>query len=673
MNSTKIVQTIVLLLVLDVLALMFGNFISTTNEIQTSIFTDDFEGHDVGVFPYAWELLHDGVGVGERKIVGSVSASSTESWRLYGESSWAVSVQQARTSPMTIIVPDDYPTIQQAINNANEGDTIFVRTGLYNENIVLDKALSLLGEGRTTTIIDGSGGQWTVSVRASNAAISGFTIRDGGKDMAYKIIPNGGVTISSNCTSLFNNIITDNDYCGVRLSVSIYANSYGNIVKDNDIVNNVYGISLDSYSDNNKIVGNNISSNTFGISIGSSYNFLRSNAMNGNRYSFGVYGPFLSNFIQDVDTTNTVDGKPIYYLVGERDKRIPPGAGAVVLVNSQGIILRNLVLRNLAHGVILANTTGSILENLTILNNYDGMMLRSSSNNRISNNEVVSNMNGIYFGDLRDSNFESLGGSNSNLVSNNNISNNTESVSFQNSDNNIVTGNRLSNLIGIYLERSNNNVFYHNFMNNTFYKVNSYESNSTWDNDYPSGGNYWSDYEERYPDAQELDDSGIWNTPYVIDESNQDNYPLMEPWAPTQPIVTATVDVDPDTLNLRSKGRWITAYIQLPEGYNPADIDATMILLDDAISPVLDSKYGFVTNPSEYLVDHNEDGILERMVKFDRATVQSWIYQSAGTRSDISLTITGSLLDGPSFKGIDTISIFWTNHGPLQKMTQTRT
>ena len=483
--------------------------------------------------------------------------------------------------------------------------------------------------------------------------------------MAYKIVPNGGVKISSNCSSLSNNMIVYNDYFGVYISAGILAYSHQNIIKDNDVVGNFYGIGLGYNSDNNKIIGNNVSNNTFGINIGSRYNVFRSNAITGNRYSFGVYGQFISNFVQDVDTSNTVDGKPIYYLVGERDKRIPPGAGAVVLVNSQGIILRDLVLTNLDYGVILANTTDSILENLTIINNYDGIVLRSSSNNRISNNDVVSNINGISFDDLLDANFESLGGSNSNLVSNNNISNNTESVSFQNSNNNIVTGNRLSNLVGIYLERSNNNVFYHNFMNNTQYKVNSYESNNAWDNGYPSGGNYWSDYEERYPDAQELDDSGIWDTPYVIDESNQDNYPLMESWTPTQPIITATIDVDPNTLNLRSEGRWITVYIQLPEGYNPADIEATTILLDDTISPVSDSRYGFVTNPSEYLVDHNEDGILERMVKFDRATVQSWIDQSAWTRSDVSLTITGSLFDGSSFTGTDTISVFWTNHGLL--------
>ena len=49
----------------------------------------------------------------------------------------------------------------------------------------------------------------------------------------------------------------------------------------------------------------------------------------------------------------------------------------------------------------------------------------------------------------------------------------------------------------------------------------------TWDNG--TFGNYWNNYEERYPNATELDNSGIWNTPYLLDENNQDNYSLMEP------------------------------------------------------------------------------------------------------------------------------------------------
>jgi len=54
-------------------------------------------------------------------------------------------------------------------------------------------------------------------------------------------------------------------------------------------------------------------------------------------------------------------------------------------------------------------------------------------------------------------------------------------------------------------------------------------STNFWD-DGVSEGNYWSDYEDRYLNAEEIDESGIWNKPYVINENNQDNYPLINPW-----------------------------------------------------------------------------------------------------------------------------------------------
>jgi hypothetical protein len=91
----------------------------------------------------------------------------------------------------------------------------------------------------------------------------------------------------------------------------------------------------------------------------------------------------------------------------------------------------------------------------------------------------------------------------------------------------------------------------------------------------------------------------------------------------TVQVVEATIDIGPDTLNLKSKGKWITAYIELPEGYDVADIDATTVLLNDTVPAVTDPKYDFVSDPGEYITDNDDDGILERMVKFDRSAVQT--------------------------------------------------
>ena len=115
--------------------------------------------------------------------------------------------------------------------------------------------------------------------------------------------------------------------------------------------------------------------------------------------------------------------------------------------------------------------------------------------------------------------------------------------------------------------------------------------------------------------------------------------------APPQ-VVAATVDVDPDALNLLSHSRWITAYIELSAGFNVANINATTILLNGTIPSVLDPKYGYVTNSSECLVDNDDDGILELMVKFNRTELTSYIYQVLGIKhGNIMLTISGNLMD----------------------------
>ncbi len=116
--------------------------------------------------------------------------------------------------------------------------------------------------------------------------------------------------------------------------------------------------------------------------------------------------------------------------------------------------------------------------------------------------------------------------------------------------------------------------------------------------------------------------------------------------------IMATIDIHPNTLNLKSKGKFITAYIEL-EGADVRDIDASSILLNGAISPILDEKYGFVTSEDSYIVDHDNGGIMKRKVKFDRAEVQRILTPA----DEVILTISGSLLDGTEFEGTDIIRV----------------
>jgi len=95
--------------------------------------------------------------------------------------------------------------------------------------------------------------------------------------------------------------------------------------------------------------------------------------------------------------------------------------------------------------------------------------------------------------------------------------------------------------------------------------------------------------------------------------------------------IQATIDIDPDTLNLKSKGRWITCYIDLPNGYgyNVSDIDISTVMLEDTI-------------PAEW-GDIQEETL---MVKFDRSDVEDML--SPGT---YNLKVTGELTDGTKLEG----------------------
>ena len=115
------------------------------------------------------------------------------------------------------------------------------------------------------------------------------------------------------------------------------------------------------------------------------------------------------------------------------------------------------------------------------------------------------------------------------------------------------------------------------------------------------------------------------------------------------PNTPAELDITPNTLNLKSRGKWITAFIE-PVFGSAKDIEIDTVFLEGVVPAVSNPKYDFVTNESEYLVDHDGDGTLERKVKFDRASVQELL-----TPSTAELTVSGSLSDGTAFSGTDTI------------------
>ena len=155
----------------------------------------------------------------------------------------------------TIYVDDegtaDYTNIQDAIDNASDGDTIFVYSGIYYENIVIDKSINLIGENKNNTIIDGGNLKDVVKIwNVDKVNISGFAILNSGDN-------NAGVYIYRSADGIIsNNFIVDNNY-----GVYVYKNAstgFSHTTISNNIIlrSSVFGVWL--YKSSNNIVSDNI-------------------------------------------------------------------------------------------------------------------------------------------------------------------------------------------------------------------------------------------------------------------------------------------------------------------------------------------------------------------------------------------------------------------------------
>jgi nitrous oxidase accessory protein len=147
---------------------------------------------------------------------------------IFAVSILAVSNNIKKVNAEEITVPDDFSTIQEAINNANEGDIIFVRNGTYYEHVIVNKTVSLVGECNVETILDGLGSSNCVDIKANNVTMSGFTVRN----CSYNAI---GIWDYNNAT-LTCNILT-NSNIGVFI-----ANGQNVTVGNNTLANGTCGI-----------------------------------------------------------------------------------------------------------------------------------------------------------------------------------------------------------------------------------------------------------------------------------------------------------------------------------------------------------------------------------------------------------------------------------------------
>ena len=309
----------------------------------------------------------------------------------------------------TIIVPEEYSTISEAVKNANPYDIIFVKKGIYYENIRIDKPLELIGEESKKTIIIGncdSENKNVFSLTSDNVILRGFTIKSADY-LTPKQHSNGINVQGDNCTLKGNNI--SNTFWGILCAI-----------QSSTII---------------------------------SHNNITKNFKEGIRFYGGSLNTISNNYIAE----NTASG--------------------IALEGYSNLIYRNNIKNN-TRGIGLGSSHSGVFGN-NIQFNSESAIYFSGSNNTISNNEISKNEWGIYFPPH-------------------------------------------------FAAPNHNRIYFNNFLdNNKDVHISSSYNINYWD--YQEKGNFWSKYKTEYPNAKEVNKTGINDISHIIFENSIDNYPLSAP------------------------------------------------------------------------------------------------------------------------------------------------
>jgi parallel beta-helix repeat protein len=289
------------------------------------------------------------------------------------------------------------------------------------------------------------------------------------------------------------------------------------------------------------------------------------------------------------DTDGIIIERSNIVLDGAAHKIQGPRVGdtkGISLYGKTNVVIQNIEITAFNTGIYLDGSYGNTISGNNVTNNGNyvgnvpsGIFMRGSHDNIISINNIADNIfEGIH---VRDDSYGNIIygnnitghewaavylASDSNRIIENNVTDNAIGITLQFTSGNTISRNRIAkNNKGIHLlaslvsisenELSENNyaiyfdehgsggdtIYHNNFVNNNQQvPLDSVSYNVQWDDGYPSGGNYWSDYNGkdlfRGPYQNETGSDGIGDTPYVIDADNQDNYPLMNPWGVSPPL-----------------------------------------------------------------------------------------------------------------------------------------
>jgi parallel beta-helix repeat protein len=369
---------------------------------------------------------------------------------------------------------------------------------------------------------------------------------------------------SSDNNKLENNIVAAISSEGIFLDDSDNCKLFGNTVNNN-------GTGIFLYGSDCSVTGNIVENCTYGLYIVDSVNDnFSGNALALNTYNLRIYGEESSHFVHNIEATNTVNGRPVIYLVGENGIVVNQDnvIGYLGLVQCNNVLVENLILENNGQGILLAYTENSVIENVVCRNNELGTYLFGCINVSFENSTVGNNSIGIFLkisdnNTIRNTRVEnvsyagiSLYSSDKNTLDNNIVRNSPQHGIYISreieedpiSDNNEIRNSTVENCFhGIYIHVSENHNIFNNTVENNYYGIyldfsyyNTIHHNliynnhhnayclggayNAWDNG--SEGNWWGDWQWEH--AVDADNDGIFENRRQITggTTTYDNHPL---------------------------------------------------------------------------------------------------------------------------------------------------
>lgn len=383
----------------------------------------------------------------------------------------------------TIYVPTDYPTIQQAIDNASDWDTVHVFAGKYEENIVIDKKLTVIGEETedvsiNNTINDPTQQKTVVEITASWVTFKGFDVEDGGNGIKITgsncLIENNsvrrsrwvGIPNNDGSNNVIKNNIVEDIVLGYGANGIVSAYGSGNIIESNLVSGNA-GLGIEIAGGTGNIVKNNVVSNNQYEGIAVSWgdkSVVENNVVTDNKgHGIAAKGgtknkinnnTLINNSINVCDgievLNNTLNGQGVYYFDGISGTENSPitidgKAGTVILRDCHYFLIKNNIMDY--GGVYLWYGSNIIIENNTITNNVEHGVTLWGPNNTVIRNRINNNSaSGIYI--------SGMGGGN--IVENNTIAHNGQygiHIKHDHVNNKLTHNNIYNNLeYGVFAE-----------------------------------------------------------------------------------------------------------------------------------------------------------------------------------------------------------------------------